>query len=252
MNRFLDKVVLISGAANGIGREAAIQFAGEGARLALLDIDDSAGRDLALELGRSGAEVTFRPVNVTNETQLAQAFAQVIEQWGRIDCTFNNAGIEEEAGPLAQCDEKTFDRIMSVNVKGVWFCMKYALLHMQAAGAGAIVNTASVAGLVGAPMQSAYCASKHAVLGLTRAAAAEYAKSGIRINAVCPAVIRTPMMDRAIEREPRRAKWLESIHPMGRVGEPVEVARAVLWLCSDEASFVTGHAMTVDGGLTAV
>jgi len=176
----------------------------------------------------------------------------VVARFGRLDCAFNNAGIEIEHLPLAESDEETFDRIMNVNVKGIWLCMKHEIRQMLKQGGGAIVNTASVAGLVGAPTQPIYAGSKHAVVGMTKTAAAEYGRAGIRINAVCPGVIRTPMMDRALEREPRRQKMIEKIHPIGRLGEAQEIAEAALWLLSDHASFVTGHQLAVDGGLTAI
>jgi NAD(P)-dependent dehydrogenase (short-subunit alcohol dehydrogenase family) len=176
----------------------------------------------------------------------------VVAHFGRLDCAFNNAGIEEEHMRLADCAEDTFDRIMAVNVKGVWLCMKYQLAQMLVQGGGSIVNTASVAGLVGAPKMAAYSASKHAVIGLTKSAAVEYGRKNIRVNAVCPGVIRTVMYERAVQTDPRLGSSVAQLHPVGRIGEAPEVAAVVLWLCSDAASFVTGHAHTVDGGLTAV
>jgi len=178
--------------------------------------------------------------------------AHTVATFGRLDCAFNNAGIEEEHLRLADCSEATFDRIMGINVKGVWLCLKYQLAQMQQQGGGAIVNTASVAGLVGAPKMAAYSASKHAVLGLTKSAAIEYARKGIRVNAVCPGVIRTAMYERAVAADPQIGVAAAQMHPVGRLGEVDEVAAVVLWLSSDAASFVTGHAHTVDGGLTAV
>ena len=190
--------------------------------------------------------------DVVQATQVQAMVAQVVAHFGRLDCAFNNAGIEEEHMRLADCEEATFDRILGVNVKGVWLCMKYQIQQMLAQGGGSIVNTASVAGLIGAPKMSAYAASKHAVVGLTKSAAAEYGRKGIRVNAVCPGVIRTVMFERAVAADPKVGPAVAGIHPIGRIGEADEVAAAVLWLSSDAASFVTGLAHTVDGGMTSV
>ena len=179
-------------------------------------------------------------------------FAHIAERHGRLDCAFNNAGIEEESARLADGEEALFDRMMAVNVKGVWLSMKHELAMMAKQRRGAIVNTASVAGLVGAPKHAVYAASKHAVIGLTRSAAAEYGRAGVRVNAVCPGVIRTAMFERAVARGVASADAIAAIHPVGRIGEVDEVANAVLFLCSDAAPFVTGHALTVDGGMTAI
>jgi NAD(P)-dependent dehydrogenase (short-subunit alcohol dehydrogenase family) len=175
-----------------------------------------------------------------------------VARFGGIDYAFNNAGIEEENGRLAQSDEQLFDRMMAINVKGVWLCMKHELEHMQTRRSGVIVNTASVAGLGGAPKHAIYAATKHAVVGMTKSAAAEYGRLGIRINSVCPAVIRTPMFERVVAANIADAEAITRLHPIGRIGEVAEVANAVLWLCSDAASFVTGHQLAVDGGYTAV
>ena len=177
---------------------------------------------------------------------------QVISAYGRLDYAFNNAGIEIEHGRLADGTLDEFDAIMGVNVKGVWLCMKYQLPLMLAQGGGAIVNTASVAGLGAAPKMSIYSASKHAVIGLTKSAAIEYAKKHIRVNAVCPAVINTDMFRRAHEADPRKAEFAAAIHPVGRIGKVEEVASAVLYLCSDGAGFTTGHSLAIDGGALAI
>lgn len=201
---------------------------------------------------QAGGEAIFIKADVAHAADVEVLIEKIVATYGRLDCAFNNAGIEIEHLPLADSDEEVFDRIMNVNVKGVWLCMKYEIRQMLKQGGGVIANTSSVAGLVGAPLQPIYAASKHAVIGLTKTAAVEYGRAGIRINAVCPGIIRTPMLDRAIAREPRREKSIEKAHPIGRLGEAEEIANAALWLCSDSASFVTGHSLAVDGGLVAI
>ncbi len=171
--------------------------------------------------------------------------------YGRLDCAFNNAGIESQPVPIADYSEEIWNKIIGVNLTGVWLCMKYEIPLMLNQGGGAIVNTASVAGLIGTPGISPYTASKHGVVGITKTVALEYAKKGIRVNAVCPGAINTPLVTRAITNSPELEKFLLDCHPVGRFGKPDEVAEAVVWLCSDAASFVTGHAMAIDGGLTA-
>jgi NAD(P)-dependent dehydrogenase (short-subunit alcohol dehydrogenase family) len=250
--RFDNKVVLVTGGGGGIGRATALAFARAGAKVAVTDRDVPAGEQTAAQVKALGAEAVFIEADVMQATQVQAMVAQVVARFGRLDCAFNNAGIEEEHMRLADCEEATFDRIMGVNVKGVWLCMKYQIAQMLAQGGGAIVNTASVAGLVGAPKMSAYSASKHAVVGLTKSAAVEYGRKGIRVNAVCPGVIRTVMFDRAVQADPKVGASVANIHPIGRIGEADEVAAVVLWLSSDAASFVTGLAHTVDGGLTSV
>jgi NAD(P)-dependent dehydrogenase (short-subunit alcohol dehydrogenase family) len=249
---FAGKVALVTGGGAGIGRATALAFAQTGARVAIVDIVEEAGREVVSAITAAGGEAMFIRADVVNAAEVEAMVARTVEAYGKIDCAFNNAGIEEEHMRLADCSEATFDRIMAINVKGVWLALKYELAAMLHSGGGAIVNTASVAGLVAAPKMAAYCASKHAVLGLTKSAAIEYARKNIRVNAVCPGVIRTPMYERALQVDPKGTAQVAQMHPIGRVGEPEEVAAVVLWLCSDAAGFVTGHAHTVDGGLTAV
>jgi NAD(P)-dependent dehydrogenase (short-subunit alcohol dehydrogenase family) len=250
--QFDNKVVLVTGGGGGIGRASALAFARAGAKVAVTDRDVAAGEETTAQVKALGAEALFIAADVMQAAQMQAMVTQVVTHFGRLDCAFNNAGIEEEHMRLADCEEATFDRIMGVNVKGVWLCMKYQIAQMLAQGGGAIVNTASVAGLVGAPKMSAYSASKHAVIGLTKSAAVEYGRKGIRVNAVCPGVIRTVMLERAVQADPKVATTVAGAHPIGRIGEPDEVAAAVLWLSSDASSFVTGLAHTVDGGLTSV
>jgi NAD(P)-dependent dehydrogenase (short-subunit alcohol dehydrogenase family) len=251
-SNFDGKVVLVTGGGGGIGRASALAFAKAGARVAVVDRDVAAGTETTRLIETTGAQALFIQTDVTQATQVEAMVAQVVAHFGRLDCAFNNAGIEEEHMRLADCAEDTFDRIMAVNVKGVWLCLKYELAQMLKQGGGAIVNTASVAGLVGAPKMAAYSASKHAVLGLTKSAAVEYGRKNIRVNAVCPGVIRTAMFDRAVQADPKVGPAVAQLHPIGRIGEADEVAAVVLWLSSDAASFVTGHAHTVDGGMTSV
>lgn len=249
---FEGKVVLVTGAAGGIGRAAALAFGRAGACVVVADTSVDGGHATAAMIVEAGGKALFVQTNVTRASDVEALIDKTVSYYGKLDCAFNNAGIEEEHLPLADADEAMYDRIMNVNVKGTWLCMKYQIRQMLKQGGGSIVNTASVAGLVGAPTQPIYSASKHAVVGMTKTAAAEYARDGIRINSVCPGVVNTPMMARALEREPLREKKLRNVHPLGRFGEPGEIAQAAMWLCSEQSSFVTGHQLAVDGGLTAI
>jgi len=244
------QVALITGGAAGIGRATALAFAAKGITVVVSDVDDGGGEQTIALIRGAGGVGHYMHCNVTRDAEVAALIAAVLERYGRLDYAFNNAGIEIEKGRLAEGDEAEFDAIMGVNVKGVWLCMKHQLPVMLKQGGGAIVNTASVAGLMAAPKMSIYCASKHAVLGLTRSAAVEYAKKNIRINAVCPGVIDTEMFRRAHEADPKKAEFTAKLHPVGRIGKAEEVAAAVLYLCSDSAAFVTGVALPVDGGIT--
>lgn len=249
---FSGQVALVTGGGAGIGRATALAFAGEGLKVAVADRDVAGGEATVALIREAGGQALFLACDVTREREVQALHEQVIEAYGRLDYAFNNAGIEIEKGRLAEGSEAEFDAIMGVNVKGVWLCMKYQLPLMLAAGGGAIVNTASVAGLGAAPKMSIYSASKHAVIGLTKSAAIEYAKKGIRVNAVCPAVIDTDMFRRAYEADPRKAEFAAAMHPVGRIGKVEEIASAVLYLCSDGAAFTTGHSLAVDGGAMAI
>ncbi|APC20699.1 MULTISPECIES: SDR family oxidoreductase [Pseudomonas] len=249
---FSGQVALVTGAANGIGRATAQAFAAQGLKVVVADLDTAGGEGTVALIREAGGEALFVPCNVTLEADVQSLMARTIEAYGRLDYAFNNAGIEIEKGRLAEGSMDEFDAIMGVNVKGVWLCMKYQLPLLLAQGGGAIVNTASVAGLGAAPKMSIYAASKHAVIGLTKSAAIEYAKKKIRVNAVCPAVIDTDMFRRAYEADPKKAEFAAAMHPVGRIGKVEEIASAVLYLCSDGAAFTTGHALAVDGGATAI
>ena len=249
---FSGQVALVTGAAAGIGRATAQAFAEQGLKVVLADIDDAGIRDGAESIRAAGGEAIAVRCDVTRDEDVKALIEQTLAQYGRLDYAFNNAGIEIEQGRLAEGSEAEFDAIMGVNVKGVWLCMKHQLPVMLAQGGGAIVNTASVAGLGAAPKMSIYAASKHAVIGLTKSAAIEYAKKKIRVNAVCPAVIDTDMFRRAYEADPHKAEFAAAMHPVGRIGKVEEIATAVLYLCCDGAAFTTGQALAVDGGATAI
>jgi NAD(P)-dependent dehydrogenase (short-subunit alcohol dehydrogenase family) len=246
------KVALVTGGGGGIGRATALAFAREGAQVAVADINLAAATQVADAVAADGGQALPIQVDVSNAEQVAAMVQQIVARFGRLDVAFNNAGIDIEHEPLAKTTEEMFDQLMRVNVKGVWLCMKYEIEQMLKQGeGGAIVNTSSIGGLIAAPRQPIYGATKHAVLGLTKAAAVEYGRKGIRVNAVCPGIIRTEMTERAIAREPRRQAYIEQAHPIGRLGEAEDIARSVVFLCSEDAAFVLGHSLAVDGGFTA-
>lgn len=248
--RLRGKTALVTGASSGIGRASALAFAREGARVALLDVSVAEGEALARDINESGDAVFIR-CDVTRSEDVQSAVEETIARFGRLDCAFNNAGIEGAAALTAERTEEDWERVLAVNLKGVWLCMKYELSHMVRQRSGSIVNTASVAGLIGLRGASAYAASKHGVNGLTRTAALEYAPAGVRINSVCPGAIRTPMLERTFQEHPDVERRFLLGTPLGRLAGADEVAEAVVWLCSDAASFVTGLAMAVDGGMSA-
>jgi NAD(P)-dependent dehydrogenase (short-subunit alcohol dehydrogenase family) len=247
------KVALVTGGASGIGRATALTLAREGAKLVIADMNEDGGQQTVHMLTENGAQATFVRVDVTQATEIEAMISKTVATYGRLDCAHNNAGIAGRIrAPLHECPEDVWDQVLNVNLKGVWLCMKYEIIQMLKQGSGAIVNTASIMGLVGSwSGTSPYNASKHGVVGLTKTAALEYAKSGIRVNAVCPGYIRTPLIEAALTIRPEMEEQIVSRHPVGRMGHPEEIAAAVAWLCSDAASFVTGHTMTVDGGYVA-
>lgn len=246
------KILLVTGASSGIGRATALAGAREGACIVVADLAAHTGAETVEMIKRQGGEAVFVRTDVTQAAQVEALVQAAVAAYGRIDCAHNNAGIEGELATTADYVEESWDRVMAVNLKGVWLCMKYEIPQMLQQGSGSIVNTSSLAGLVGARRMPAYVASKHGVAGLTKTAALEYARSGIRVNAVCPGFIHTSMVDRMfLGRRPDIADRLAAAEPIGRLGQPEEVAEAVVWLSSDAASFVTGHTMTIDGGLYA-
>lgn len=246
---FTNKVVIVTGGASGIGRAAAIAFAKKGAKIVVADWTEN--QETVQLITASGGEAIFIKCDVSKAADVKAMVEKTVASFGRLDYAFNNAGIEGAAAPTKDCTEENWDKTIGVNLKGIWLCMKYEIPEILKQGKGAIVNCASVAGLVGFGGLPAYVASKHGVVGLTKTAALECAQLGIRVNAVCPGVIQTPMIDRLTGTNKEAIDQFTKLEPVGRFGQPEEIANAVVWLCSDKASFVTGHAMAVDGGFVA-
>lgn len=247
-------VVMITGAAGGIGEELCREFASRGAKLVLGDIDEQRGRALGARLREDGGDASFMRCDVGASEDVRDLVRAAVERHGRLDVAINNAGITHLPATTADFDVDVFDRVLSVNLRGVFLGLRHELPVMVEQGRGAIINVASVLGLVGFANAAAYCAAKHGVVGLTRCAALETAAQGVRVNAICPGFIETPMVTvHGIAAAPGTAEFdsVAALHPMGRIGQPGEIARAALWLASDDASFVTGHALTVDGGYVA-
>jgi NAD(P)-dependent dehydrogenase (short-subunit alcohol dehydrogenase family) len=246
--QFEGKVAFVTGAASGIGREVALGFAAAKAKVAVVDISEPGGRETVAAIGQAGGRAEFMKCDVADAQQAKAAVAATVQAFGRLDCAFNNAGILGPRLHVHEYPEEDFQRIVRVHLFGVFYCLKNQLIQMRSQGGGAIVNTSSVAGLLGSPLGCAYTAAKHAIAGLTKSAALDSGLANIRVNAVCPGIIDTPLTRVGFDDLDARSA---QVHALGRVGRPQEVAAAVLWLCSDAASLVTGITMPVDGGWTA-
>ena len=251
MAAFTGKVALVTGGSAGIGRAAAVAFAREGAKVVVASRRNKEGEETVQLIKRAGSDGFFIKTDVAKAADVKAMVEKTVATYGRLDYAFNNAGvIEPKPGPLVEQTDETFAHVIDINVKGVWLSMKYEIPEMLKRGGGAIVNMSSVAGVIGFPGIGIYVASKHAVIGLTKTAALEYSKSGVRINAVNPGAIETDMLSHVAGGNPEAMSQMAAHHPIGRIGKPEEIAEAVIWLCSDKASFVTGHSLLVDGGLT--
>ena len=244
------RVALVTGGASGIGRASALALARSGAIVTVADLDEEGGRETVELIAEAGGSACFVEADVGRGDQVATLIAGIVERHGRLDLAHNNAGMMAYGIPLDECPDDLWDTVLEVNLKGIWLCLKHEFRQMRRQRAGAIVNTSSVLGLRGSAGAAPYVASKHGVIGLTRVAALEGAPDGIRVNAVCPSWVRTPPLDIMMALTPQLESEFTRMAPLGRLGTPEEVADAVVWLCSDAASFVTGHALVIDGGLT--
>lgn len=251
-NSVTDKHIVITGGASGIGEYSAILLARRGARVTIGDLNKVTGVALTKRINDDGGVARFFPVDVSQADSVAEFFQQSIAALGPIKVAINNAGIDHLPKPMLEIDDATFHQNVAVNLAGVWYCMKQEIAHMLENGGGHVINMASVAGLRAAPTLSAYCATKHGVMGLTKSAAVEYARANIRFNAVCPSFIRTPMVENVLANVDERVhQAMIKANPMKRLGEPQEVAAALAWLCTNESSFMTGQSVVLDGGMTA-
>lgn len=251
MTTLSGKVALVTGGTSGIGKAGAIALAQAGAKVVVAGRRQAEGEETIRQIQAIGGDGFFVATDVSKEADVQALIEKTMARYGRLDIAFNNAGVDQETTPLPEQTETTYDRIMDINVKGVWLSLKHEIPAMLKNGGGAIVNTSSGLGLVGAAGVPIYVASKHAVEGLTKSVALEYAKQGIRVNAVSPGLIQTEMFDRTVQTNTEFMEYFKTTLPMGRIGTPQEVVNAVLWLCSDASSFVTGQSLTVDGGYTA-
>jgi NAD(P)-dependent dehydrogenase (short-subunit alcohol dehydrogenase family) len=242
------KISLVTGGGSGIGRATSLAFAREGARVVVVDMRADRGDEVVKMIKDKGGDAIFVQTDVSKAAQVEAMVKKAVEKYGRLDCAFNNAGITPPRAVLVEESEETWDQVMNVNLKGVWLCMKYEILQMLKQGSGAIVNTSSIAGLRAARSGAVYGASKHGVMGLTKAAARQYGANGIRVNVVCPSNIRTEMLKGKDDGSDAFKQWVKNEFPLGRLGEPEEVAEAAVWLCSDVAAFITGATLSIDGG----
>jgi NAD(P)-dependent dehydrogenase (short-subunit alcohol dehydrogenase family) len=248
---FQNSVAFITGASTGIGRATALAFGRSNTQVAVVDVNEDAGLQTVETIKASGGKAQFVECDVSRDDEVQNAIEKTVKVFGRLDFAFNNAGIEGRQAFTPECSVENWNQVIDINLKGVWLCMKHQINQMLKQGHGSIVNCSSIAGLIGFPGIPAYVASKHGVIGLTKTAALEYAKQNIRVNAICPGVIQTPMIERFVHGEAQVRKQLVEGEPIGRVGEPEEIAAAALWLCSDGSSFITGHSLAVDGGWVA-
>jgi NAD(P)-dependent dehydrogenase (short-subunit alcohol dehydrogenase family) len=250
-DRVKGKVALITGGGSGIGRATAMLFASEGARVVVADYNVEGGERTAKAIKEAGGDAVFHPADVANPGEVETLVRKTIEAYGRLDCAFNNAGIEGQFSSTPECTLENWQRVIGINLSGVFYCMKYEVPEMLKTGGGTIVNTSSICGLAGIANTAAYTAAKHGVVGLTKTAALEFSSKGIRVNAVCPGFIRTPMVARVMDRGSFDEKAVIQTHPINRLGKAEEIAEAVLWLSTDASSFVTGVPMPIDGAYLA-
>ena len=248
MSDLTDSVAAVTGASTGIGRAAALKYAEEGASVVAADVNVEDGEQLVEDIEAAGGEATFVETDVSDEADVQAMVEAAVDTYGGLDAAFNNAGIEGETDSAAEQPMDNWERVIDVNLKGVFLCMRAEIPAMLERGGGAIVNTASIAGVVGFPGLSPYVASKHGVIGLTKTAALEFGSENVRVNAICPGVIDTPMVQRSSEENPESMEQVTAATPLGRLGEPEEIGDAAVWLCSSEASFVTGESFVIDGG----
>lgn len=245
------KAALVTGGASGIGRATALAFAREGARVLVADTAEVEGEQVAAAIREAGGTACFLKVDVTREADVEAMVKRAVSEFGRLDCAVNNAGVTGGGGAIPDLSLEQWSRTLAINLTGVFLCLKHELLVMRGQKSGAIVNMSSGAGVIAVPGLAAYCASKHGVLGLTKTAAVENARGGVRVNAILPGSTDTPMLEKAMSSDPKLRKIIESSSPAGRLGLPHEIAEAAVWLCSDRASFVSGESMLVDGGSVA-